>query len=71
MSHRRKTFVVYPPNYKPGDGFKKVRSKRQAWKVANKPGCEVHESIQTHPAPFKPWISWGGNGRVWIIGAAS
>lgn len=32
--HRRKKYVVYPPNYKPGDGFVIRKSKFQAWKTA-------------------------------------
>ena len=65
MTHKRKTFLVYPPNYTPGDGYKKAHSKRQAWKLANKSGCQVHEVIATHPSPFAPWCFVGGNGRVW------
>lgn len=32
---KRKEFIIYPPDYKPGDGFKVRKSKRQANKVAD------------------------------------
>lgn len=66
--HRRKEFIVYPPDYVPlVDKYKMAKSKRQAWKLANRKGCEVHENIYVHPAKHKNWISFGGEGRVWYI----
>ena len=57
--HKRKTFLVYPPNYKPGDGFVVRHSKLQAWKVAARmgAGASVDVDIQTHPARCKNWTS--------------
>jgi hypothetical protein len=57
--HRRKKFLVYPPNYKPGDGFVIRHSKLQAWKVAVRfgVGASVDVDIQLHPARRKYWTS--------------
>jgi hypothetical protein len=51
MTHRRKKFLVYPPNYQPGDGYVIKYSKRQAWKVAVLfgAGASVDASIHIHP----------------------
>lgn len=57
--HKRKTFLVYPPNYKPGDGFVVRHSRLQAWKVASRMGvgASVDVDIQIHPARCKHWTS--------------
>lgn len=56
--HRRKKYVVYPPNYKPGDGFVMCNSKFQAWKTAVKfgVGASVDVQINIHPSRCKNWI---------------
>lgn len=38
MRHSRNTFTVYPPNYEPGDGYRKTTSVLQAKKIALKWG---------------------------------
>ena len=59
MTHRRKLYVVYPPDYQPGDGYKKRFSRLQATKTAARMGegasilCWVH----IHPSPRKEWRS--------------
>lgn len=61
--HRRKQFLIYPPNYNPNATpyrkYKVRHSKRQAWKVAVKmgEGASVDVSVQTHPARGKDWKS--------------
>lgn len=57
--HRRKKFLIYPPNYKPGDGFVVRSSKLQAWKAARRMGvgASVDVGIQIHPARGKSWTS--------------
>lgn len=57
--HRRKTFIVYPPNYKPGDGFKEFKSLRQAKKRAYHlgSGTEICVNIFEHPGKFTRWNS--------------
>ncbi len=67
--HRRKTFLIYPPNYKPGDGYKVRHSKFQAWKVAVRmgAGASVDVCVQIHPAARKNWISSTGPAPVWEV----
>ena len=62
--HRRKQFLIYPPNYKPGDGYKVRYSKRQAWKVAVRMGvgASVDVSVHIHPGRCEGWISSSGYG---------
>ena len=57
--HRRKRFLIYPKNYKPGDGFVIRYSKRQAWKVAVRmgEGASVDVEVNIHPARGKFWAS--------------
>jgi hypothetical protein len=57
--HTRKQFLIYPPNYKPGDGFETRYSKFQAWKVALKmgEGAEIDVCVHKHPARFHDWVS--------------
>ena len=57
--HNRKQYIVYPPNYKPGDGFSVRRSKRQAWKLAARLGnsATVSVCVRSHPRPFVDWTS--------------
>lgn len=47
MTHRRKTFIVYPPNYKPGGRVKKAKSLRQGW-TAMPAGSSMVERISIH-----------------------
>lgn len=62
--HRRKHFLVYPPNYeafKNKISYKVVKSNLQAKKLAYKLGVGtwVVESIQSHPKKFTFWdASW-------------
>jgi len=70
MSHRRKEFVVYPPNYQPGDGFIKVRTVKAAKKQCRKYGIgsSVMPWIHQHPSRCKPWqTSWTMN--LWEYGS--
>lgn len=55
--HRRKKFLIYPRDYKPGDGFVIRYSKRQAWKVAVRmgEGASVDVEVNIHPARRKQW----------------
>lgn len=57
--HRRKRFLIYPRDYKPGDGFVIRYSKRQAWKVAVRmgEGTSVDVEVNIHPARCKQWTS--------------
>jgi hypothetical protein len=68
MSHSRKAFLIYPPNYMPGDGYKVRYSKRQAWKVAVRmgEGASVDVCTQHHPAPRKSWVSFGSK-LLWVV----
>ena len=77
--HKRKKFLIYPPNYKPGDGFKVRHSKFQAWKVAMRMGigAGIDVCVHIHPAARKNWTSsqglrhkhhgglQAGGGNVW------
>jgi hypothetical protein len=66
--HTRKAFLIYPPNYKPGDGYKVRRSKRQAWKEAVRmgEGASVDVQKQTHPAPRTRWNS-SVSRPLWVL----
>jgi hypothetical protein len=67
--HKRKAFLIYPPNYKPGDGFKLRHSKFQAWKVAIHMGggaC-VDVCVKTHPARGSHWTSSIGPKPLWEV----
>ena len=57
--HTRKQFLIYPPNYKPGDGYKVRHSKRQAWKVAIRfgGGASVDVCVHRHARKHTGWIS--------------
>lgn len=57
--HRRKRFLIYPRDYKPGDGFVIRYSRLQAWKVAARmgSGASVDMEINIHPARGKFWNS--------------
>ena len=66
--HKRKHFLVYPPNYKPGDGYVTTYSKRQAWKVAIKLGhgtC-IDVAVYRHKRKHSNWYSSGGY-RLWEV----
>lgn len=68
MTHRRKHYHVYPPNYNSDVGnYKTYRSKRQAFKNANKEGCWIMESVFIYQGPRRMWASVGGVGREWEI----
>ena len=66
--HKRKQFLVYPPNYKLGDGYKVRHSRRQAWKTALKmgEGSHVDVSVQTHPRRRAHWIA-SDHRLLWVI----
>ena len=62
--HRRKQFLVYPPNYQPlavggGSRYRIYRSKRQAFKQAVRwgKGATVMDSIHVHPKARSSWQS--------------
>ena len=57
--HTRKKFLIFPPDYKPGDGYLVRHSKLQAWKAAIKmgAGAGVDVSVQKHPRRCHEWIS--------------
>lgn len=67
--HKRKKFLIYPPNYKPGDGYKTCSSKLQAWKIAVKlgEGAGVDVCVQTHDKPFSGWTSSIGPTPLWEV----
>jgi hypothetical protein len=66
--HTRKAFLIYPPNYKPGDGYKVRHSKRQAWKVAVRmgEGASVDVAMHTHTAPRTFWNS-SSSRPLWVL----
>lgn len=66
--HRRKKFLIYPPNYTPGDGYQVRHSRLQAWKAAVRmgEGASVDVSTQTHPAPHANWIS-SSSRPLWVL----
>jgi hypothetical protein len=70
--HRRKRFLIYPPNYQPGDGYLVRYSKFQAWKAGVRlgAGAAIDVSVHTHPAPFKNWTSSAGR-VLWNVTDAS
>ncbi|MNK14234.1 hypothetical protein D3C87_323330 [compost metagenome] len=57
--HRRKDFLVYPPNYSPQGGkkYERFKSLLQAKKRASKLGIgsEIWVSVCEHPAKFTRW----------------
>lgn len=57
--HRRKKFIIYPPDYQPGDSFEVRYSKRQALKEAVRMGIDasVDVSVYIHPSRGKLWTS--------------
>jgi hypothetical protein len=57
--HRRKTYLIYPRNYKPGENYKVRRSKLQAWKTAVRmgEGASVSVDTQTYAARHMLWNS--------------
>lgn len=67
--HTRKQYLVYRPNYVPGDGYSTVYSKLQALKLALKLGdgasCDVNiqkfENKRTH------WVS-SSSKHLWELG---
>ncbi len=60
--HVRKKYLIYPPNYRPGDGYVTRHSKFQAWKVAVRmgAGAAVDVSVQRHRSPRIMWYSSSG-----------
>jgi hypothetical protein len=70
MTHRRKQFLVYPPEYSPHSGKRyKVRfSKRQAWKLAAKlgAGASIDVNVTHHPARATHWNSSTGY-ALWTV----
>lgn len=66
--HTRKQFLIYPPNYQPGDGYKVRHSKRQAWKAAVRmgEGSSVDVETHTHPAPRTFWHS-STSRPLWVL----
>lgn len=67
--HRRKEFVIYPPKYKPGDGYIIRYSKYQAWKVAVRMGAGacVDVCVKTHKARLTDWTSDTGPTPLWEV----
>ena len=57
--HTRKQYLVYPPNYVPGDGYATVYSKFQAYKIAVKMGgrASCYVSIQKFKNKRSNWVS--------------
>jgi hypothetical protein len=58
--HKRKTFIAYPPNYRPeSDGFSEHSSRLKAKKAALKKGvgAQVHVQVHEHPGTRTPWSS--------------
>ena len=57
--HTRKKFLIYPTDYKPGDGYLVRYSKLQAWRVAIKmgSGASIYVEVQKHPKRCHAWIS--------------
>jgi hypothetical protein len=71
MTHVRKSFIVYPPNYQPfvsGPRYRLFHSKRQAFKQANRwgSGSMVMDSIHIHPKPRTGWQS-SLSKKVWWL----
>lgn len=66
--HKRKQYLVYPPNYKPGDGYKVRYSRVQAWKAAVRmgEGASVDVCTHTHPAKRTFWNSSSGR-ELWVL----
>jgi hypothetical protein len=69
--HRRKEFLVYPPNYDPMAGgirYRTFKSKRQAWKQACRwgVGTNIMESVHVHRAPRKHWESSRAERDWWV-----
>ena len=66
--HTRKQYLIYPPNYKPGDGYKVRYSKWQAWKLAMNmgAGAEIDVWVSHHPARCQGSVS-SSNRMLWEI----
>jgi hypothetical protein len=57
--HKRKSYLIYPPTYTPGEGYEVRYSKLQALKAAKKMGIGacVDVCTQWHPVRATQWIS--------------
>jgi hypothetical protein len=60
MTHRRKTYIVYPPNYVPPMKYYLRYSKLQAWKLSRNLGVGAHVSISINRHP-KNHAQWEGS----------
>lgn len=70
MTHRRKTWLVYPPNYTPGQQrFRTFYSKRKAFKCALRwgSGASVMNAIHVHPKPRTHWQSSFSTGEWEVV----
>lgn len=67
--HRRVEYIVYPPNYSAGDGFKRAWSWRQAKKLVIH-GSEVHRCVHVHPRPRASWTA-SFVSYVWCVDSAT
>lgn len=68
--HTRKTYIIYPPNYKPLEDEYEVRySRLQAWKAALRMGSGASVSVDTcwHPAKHTRWTS-SRLDTLWVLG---
>lgn len=54
--HNRKEFIVYPPEYSPGDGYESFKSlgkaKKKAYKLGK--GAMIFVGVNKHKAAFQP-----------------
>lgn len=74
MTHRRKQFLAYPPNYDPYGlpRYRSFKSRKAAAKQAEKwgEGASVDVSTQIHDRPRTPWTSSFGKSLFTIEKAA-
>lgn len=71
MTHRRKEFLVYPPNYRPGalPKYRSFKSRKAAAKQAERWGesASVDVSINVHDRPHTRWVSSFGKPLFTIV----
>lgn len=62
------SWLVYPPNYEPGDGYKKVNFLKKAWNIACSMGigAEVHSFTEKVYKDGSRRMWW--NDRIYVVG---
>lgn len=62
----KRSWVVYPPDYLPGDGYFKIPFLKDAWNKA----CELGEGSELHEKVHKKYRNGNGSistGTIYIV----